>query len=316
MQKLWRALALTTVLILLLLSVPACNTAVPDDGKLQIVCTIFPQYDIATHIAGDRADCVMLMETGNTDSHAWEPTVRQFSLVAGADLFLAVGGESESWTGELLAACEMPEARVLRMLSVVEGLDAHAHHAHEHAHTHEEHLDEHVWTDPQNMVLIAHAIADLLCAVDPAETAYYRQNEASYVAELTALADAYHAVLDGAEQRTIVVADKFPFRYLAHAYGLTYFAAFPGCASDTEPSLQAVHTLITEVEARDLPAVLYVTNSSEKLADIVCEGTGAKKLGLHACHTISAAELAAGETYCSLMEQNLSVLKEALGICS
>ena len=313
MQKLWRMTALVICLVLLVPFVVACSTPFVDDGTLRIVCTIFPQYDIATHIAGERAQCVMLLETGNTDSHAWEPTIRQLGLIADADLFLAVGGESESWTTELLAACEVPEEKVLRMLTVVEGMSAHDDHDHDHEH---EHLDEHVWTDPQNMVVIAHAVADLLCATDPAGAAYYRQNEAAYVAELTALVDAYHAALDDAPQKTIVVADKFPFRYLAHAYGLTYYAAFPGCASDTEPSLQTIYQLRDVVERESLPVVLYVTHSSKRIADVVCEGTGRELRGLHACHTISAAELAAGETYCSLMEQNLNVLKEALGICN
>ena len=316
MQQLWRALALVLCLTLLVPCAVACQTPTADSDRLRIVCTVFPQYDIATHIAGDNAECFMLLETGKGDSHAWEPTVSQFALVADADLFLAVGGESESWTEELLHACELPESRVLRMLDVVEGLSAHESHGHEHGHAGHDHLDEHLWTDPDNMVTVAHAIADLLCAVDPAQTAYYRQNEAEYVEGLNRLSAAYHAALDTAPRKTVVVADRFPFRYLAHAYGLTYLAAFPGCASDTEPSLQTIHALMCAVEEQSLPVVLYVADSSQRIADVVCEGTGASKRALHACHTVSAAELAAGETYLSLMEQNLNVLKEALGICS
>lgn len=322
MQRPCRVIALLCCLLLLLPTCLACSSTDTDPDKLRIVCTIFPQYDVATHIAGTRAVCEMLLDVGTADSHAWEPTARQFRMIADADLLLAVGGESEAWAEELSDACNIPTDRVLRLLDVVEGVtesdhhDHHDHHDHAHAHTGHDHLDEHVWTDPANMVSIAHAVADLLCRVDPAGTAYYRQNETAYVAELGALADAYHAALDAAPQRVLVMADQFPFRYLAQAYGLTCYAAFPGCSADTEPSLDAVYTLIREVETRALPVVLFVAHSGQKIVDVVCESTGAEKRALHACHTISAAELAAGESYITLMEQNLAVLKEALGLCS
>lgn len=303
------------LLLILPFSLFVCGTDTPqtaDDSKLHIVTTVFPQYDMARRIAGERATYTMLMGVGTSDAHAWEPTAGQFTKVSSADLFLTIGGESESWTQEVISAVALPAEHVLSMLSVVEGLPAHDHdhtgHNHDHA------LDEHVWTDPDNAILMARAICDALCAIDAAGADVYRANADAYLAELTALSADYHAALDGAAQKTLVVADKFPFRYLAHNYGLAYLAAFPGCASDTEPSLAAISELITTVTCEESALVLRIAHGSTKIADAVAESTGARIGVLHACHTVTAAELAAGETYISLMRQNLSVLQEALGL--
>ncbi len=308
MQTTRRLCALLLSLCFLLCVLCACAPAPSDDtARLQIVTTIFPQYDFVRRLAGERADCTMLLSVGNSDSHAWEPTAAQFATMADADLVLAIGGDGEAWVAETAEAVGIASERVLYLLDTVEGIaTAHDHAGHDHAE-----LDEHIWTDPDNAILMVRAIADALCNIDPDGADVYRANEAAYLAELSALSADYHTVLAGAT-RTLVVADKFPFRYLVHNYGLSVVSAFPGCASDTEPSLGVVQELIAAVEREHARVVLYVTHSSPKIAAVVTEATGTSTRILHACHTVSAAELAAGESYLSLMRQNLIVLEEAL----
>ena len=106
--------------------------------------------------------------------------------------------------------------------------------------------------------------------------------------------------------------DRFPFRYLADEYGLSYYAAFPGCSSETEPSAATISFLINKVKDEKIPVVFTIEFSNGKVADTICSETGAKKLMLHSCHNLSADEFERGETYVSLMRANLVNLKEAL----
>jgi zinc transport system substrate-binding protein len=203
---------------------------------------------------------------------------------------------------------------------LVEGMeddDAHDHaeaHNEEAHHDHEEAIvyDEHVWTAPENAVLIVRAITEALCGADPVNAAYYRENSRAYTGSLARLDSGFKAAAGGAARNTLVFGDRFPFRYLADAYGLEYYAAFPGCAAETEPSAATVAFLINKIKAEQIPVVFHIELSNERMADIIAAETGAKKLLLHACHTISKSDFDAGKSYLSLMESNVENLREAL----
>ncbi|GBU27947.1 ABC transporter substrate-binding protein [Treponema sp. R8-4-B8] len=123
---------------------------------------------------------------------------------------------------------------------------------------------------------------------------------------------AFNDIIAGAKRKTIVFADRFPFRYFADAYGLTYFAAFPGCSTETEPSAATVAFLINKIKAEKIPVVFHIELSNEKMADTISGETGAKKLLLHACHNISKKDFEAGLGYLDLMRGNVENLREAL----
>jgi zinc transport system substrate-binding protein len=177
---------------------------------------------------------------------------------------------------------------------------------------HEPEYDEHVWTSPVNAKLIVRKIADAFCETDAANAEIYRKNEAEHLGKLDALDAAFREIADSAARKTLIFGDRFPFRYFADTYGLKYFAAFPGCSTETEASAATVAFLIDKVRAEKIPVVFHIELSNEKIADAVCEETGAKKLMLHACHNITRADLEGGATYLSLMRQNVENLKEAL----
>jgi zinc transport system substrate-binding protein len=172
--------------------------------------------------------------------------------------------------------------------------------------------DEHVWTSPQNAVRIVEAITDTLCRVDGANADFYRQNSANYTAELRALDAAFQAVVDGAKRKTLVFGDRFPFRYFADRYGLAYFAAFPGCSTETEASAATVAFLIDKIRSEKIPVVFHIELGNERMADTIAEETGAEKLLLHACHNITKKDFENGVTYVDLMRQNVENLRRAL----
>jgi zinc transport system substrate-binding protein len=172
--------------------------------------------------------------------------------------------------------------------------------------------DEHVWTSPRNAKLIVQRISDTLCGADPANAIVYKQNTDLYLSKLDELDAKFQAVIDGAARKTIVFGDRFPFRYLADAYGLTYFAAFPGCSTETEASAATVKFLSDKITAENIPVVFHIELSNMKMADTISEATGAKVLLLHACHNISKEDFQLGKTYLDIMTSNAEALKEAL----
>ncbi len=302
-----------------------------DSGKISIVATVFPQYDFARQIAGDRADITLLLKPG-MEAHSYEPAPKDIIRISHCDLFLNVGGESESWLDSVLESAENEKMRIVSAMDCVNGIaeehsegmtqKGHSHeHEHdedceeEHDHEHDEEeteYDEHVWTSPVNAVVIVSEILQALCEIDPANAEYYTANANEYIAQLTELDGSFREIIANAERNTLIFGDRFPLLYFVREYGLNYYAAFPGCASETEPSAATVAFLIDKVENEDIPVIFYIELSNHKVADAIAECTDTKTLQFNTCHNITADDFEAGETYLSLMTANLSVLEEAL----
>jgi zinc transport system substrate-binding protein len=195
---------------------------------------------------------------------------------------------------------------------VVEGMQEEEEEGHEHEEEEEAEYDEHVWTSPRNAKLIVQKIAEVLKQRDAPNAAVYEKNTASYLSKLSELDTSFQNMISGAKRKTFIFGDRFPFRYFADAYGLSYFAAFPGCSTETEASAATVAFLVDKVRAENIPVVFHIELSNEKIADVICEETGAKKLLLHAVHNVSKRDFDRGANYYDLMSQNVKSLKDAL----
>lgn len=179
-------------------------------------------------------------------------------------------------------------------------------------HEEETEFDEHVWTSPKNAKLIVQKILDAVCDADAGNSDIYKENTEAYLAKLDVLDASFQEVVDSATRKTLVFGDRFPFRYFADTYGLDYFAAFPGCSTETEASAATLIFLINKIKEENIPVVFHAELSNQRMANTISEETGAKVMLLHACHNVSKDEMEAGATYLSLMTQNIETLKEAL----
>ena len=285
------------------------------DG-LDIVTTVFPAYDFACRVAGERANVTLLVPPGS-EAHSFEPTPQDIIRIQNCALLIRNGGESETWMDELMEGQEkaVPTVTMLDCVDAVEeevreGMQSREHEEEDQC---EVEYDEHVWTSPVNVVLICRAISERLCEIDPEGAEYYSANCESYCGQLMELDRAFRETVDNGQRDTLIFADRFPVRYFVEEYGLEYYAAFPGCADDTEPSAKTVAFLIDKVRQEQVPAVLYIEFSNEKMADVICEDTGCEKLLFHSCHNVTADQLKAGVGYLDLMWNNVTTLKEALG---
>ena len=310
------------MILCLSFSLCACGEPAAESGGegLNIVCTVFPAYDFAREIAGEQANVSLLVPPGS-EAHSFEPTPQDIIRIENCDLLLCNGGESEAWLEEILEGREN-DILTLTMMDCVETLEEetkegmqateHSHEEHE-EHGHEEEYDEHVWTSPVNAELIVSALCERLCEIDPENGSFYRANWKNYVAELQELDAAFRKTVENGKFDTLIFADRFPVRYFVEEYGLDYYAAFPGCADDTEPSARTVAFLIDKVREEGIPAVMFIEFSNEKMADVICEDTGCEKLLFHSCHSVSAEQMKNGVSYLELMWDNVESLKEALG---
>ena len=335
-----RKMSLICLITAFCLTLGACGRAGGAEtaaGGVSVTATVFPAYDFARQIVGDRGEVTLLVPPG-AESHSYEPTPQDILRLQSSTLLVANGGESEAWLDAVTDSLDTlpPTVYMLDEVSAlaeetVEGMqsggilsrahDDHAGHNHAHEHEHDddhdaEHnepeYDEHVWTSPKNAAAICEAIADKLCALDAENAEYYRANCAAYTEKLLTLDARFRAVAEGAAHRTLIFADRFPVRYFTEEYGFEYYAAFPGCADDAEPSARTVAFLIDTVRRENVPAVFYIEFSNEKMADIIAEETGCKTLLFHSCHNVTTDELENGVSYLALMEQNLENLKEAV----
>jgi len=315
-----KAILILITLAALLIGVGGCKpkSAVTRgaDGKLNVTTANFPPFDFVRNIAGDKVNLSMLLPPG-AESHSYEPSPKDIITIKNSGIFIYGGGEGDIWVNRILESMDTSKMIIVRMMDavdaveeeIVEGMEEEAAMPEEEEETA---YDEHVWTSPRNAILIVGAITEALCEADSANAEFYRQNAASYGKELVKLDAAFNDIIAGAKRKTIVFADRFPFRYFADAYGLTYFAAFPGCSTETEPSAGTVKFLIDKIKAEKIPVVFHIELSNERMADTISGETGAKKLLLHACHNISKKDFEAGLGYLDLMRGNVENLREAL----
>lgn len=302
------------------------------EKHLNIVTTIFPEYDWVREILGDNAenaDLTMLLDNG-VDLHSYQPTAQDILKISTCDLFIYVGGESDGWVSDALQEAANKDMKVIDLLDVlddavkeeeiVEGMEAGEEHGDGEDEEHEEEeegpeYDEHVWLSLRNAKVLCEAITNALTEIDPDHAADYRSNLTSYSEKLDALDDAYQSAVDSASRKTLLFGDRFPFRYLVDDYGFSYYAAFAGCSAETEASFRTITFLADKADELNLTSVLTIESSDQKIAQTIIQNTKDKNqniLTLNSMQSVTSNDVAAGTGYLSIMESNLDVLKEAL----
>ena len=296
--------------------------------KIKVVTTIFPEYDWAKQVVGDdseNVDLTLLLDNG-TDLHSYQPTTEDMLKISEADLFIYVGGESDTWVDDALKNATNKDMKVINLMEtlgddikeeeVVEGMEAEEEEEEEGEGHDEVEYDEHVWLSLENAETIVNEIAKNLAEVDKENAEKYENNAETYNEKLDTLAEEYKSAAQASQIKTVLFGDRFPFRYLTDELGLKYYAAFVGCSAETEASFETITFLANKVDELSLPAVLTIENSDQKIAKTIVENTKGKNqkiLTLDSMQSVKRADIDEGKTYLSIMESNLEVLEAALG---
>lgn len=339
-------LSLLIAAIMMVGSLCACssgkNGTVAGNDKIQIVATIFPEYDWVINVLGENpadAEVTMLLDNG-VDLHSYQPTADDILKISTCDLFVYVGGESDEWVEDALVDVANKDMVVINLLDVlgdsvkeeevVEGMQEEEHdHDHEegedtdsdedeHEHEHEEgevEYDEHVWLSLRNAVTLVQSISNSVQNIDPDNAETYRSNTSAYIKKLNSLDEEYKTAVQNASFHTLLFGDRFPFRYLVDDYGLDYYAAFVGCSAETEASFETITFLAQKVDELGLPVVMTIEGTDHRIAETIVQNTQDKDmqiLTLDSMQSTTSRDVQNGTTYLSVMESNLSVLTDAL----
>ena len=340
------------VTISMILGMAGCGktTEKEDNYRLKIVTSLFPYYDMARAVIGDVKGIDLKMTvTPGQDSHSFEPTPSDVIQMENADVLIYNGGSLETWIDTLLDSLNNKNQIVEGMDTRFEEHD-HDEHSHkddnhnkekhkEDSHSEEKHkednhsedssndsefhnedseeeheeTDEHIWTSPVNEIIMTEKICETLSKALPEEKENFQKNAESYISQLKELDNEFRTIVENAKINEIIFADKFPLQYFAKEYGLKYYAAFPGCGSDMEPSAKTIGFLVDKIKEDNIKAVFYLELSSHIVADAIETDTGAKPLQFNSCHNITQKQFDSGVTYVDLMKENVNNLKIALG---
>lgn len=336
LKKLWAIFGL--VLVVGLLAFLVLNREKFEQKKYSVVSTSFPGYDFARAVTKNTNISTKMLVKPGAETHTYEPTPQDIIDIKNADMFIYVGGDSDTWVKKILKDVDTKKTHVVKLVDlvstveeeIVEGMedeDEHDHeHDHDHSHSHEHdhdhnhkhdhdeeeegpEIDEHVWTSPKKAMEIVKKIAKVASEIDAAEETKINDNAEKYVAEIAQVDKDLHQAIDG-KISEIVVADRFPFRYFADEFGLKYAAAFSGCSEQTEASAKTISFLINKVKQDKVRKIYKIELSNGKIAETVSKDTGAEVLELHSAHNVTADDFSKGVTYVDLMKRNLAALSK------
>ena len=305
-------------------------------GKLKIVTTIFPEYDITRAIAKDKVDLELMIKPG-VDVHSFTPTPQDIKTVQNSDIFVYGGTEHDKWVENLTKSIDMKNKKVVKLVDGIQQLEEesvdgmkHEHHhddkkedEHNHDHKHEKEdeqnhkgeekeLDPHYWTSPKNAIQMVKTITNTLVEKDPDNAEFYKENAENYIKQLEGVDKELHDVVDNAKIKQVVIADRFPFRYLFKDLGLEYRALFSGCSVESTTSAGQIKKMVDYVKENKIPVVYHIEMGKGELAETVAKNSGAKVKLLHSIHTVTKEDFDKGITYIDLMKQNVEALKEGL----
>jgi len=326
-----------------------------NSNKISIVCTTFPQYDWVKNILGEEAErfCVTLLLDNGVDMHSYQPAVKDIATAGSSDLFIYVGGESDTWVEDALKEAKNKDLKAINLMEtldnfvkeeeVVEGMQeerkslGHSHEksskekqeqtqkeSHENsqeingqkeAADEEPEYDEHIWLSIRNAEIMVKNIEKAIEQLDSDNAKVYQNNAENYIKKLDTLDKQYANTIQNAKYKAILFGDRFPFRYMADDYDLKYYAAFAGCSAETMAGFETVTFLAKKADELRLPVILTIENSDGRIAEAVKSNTTKKNqkiLAMNSLQSVTKEQIADGITYLQVMQENLSVLSEAL----
>ena len=310
-----------------------------NDDKIRVTVSNFASYDFLRAIVGDcdNIDLVFLLGPGK-DTHSYELTAQDLITIQESDVFVYIGENVENWSSKVLGTLDMNNTRVLCIaddivVSTDKGAEESAHLEsvngnemrfenveHKEAESHEGHnhefnaFDEHIWTSPENAIIMINALEKMISEIDSENASLYKNNAQSYIKQIEAVDGKIKEIVDNKVRDRLVFGDKMPMQYFIEHYDLKVSAAFTGCSTEAEPSASIIANLVNMVRAEKIPVVLYIEMGNEKVANTIVNevGNGCVAMQIQTLHNVSKEDFESGQTWVSLMERNLEVLRKAL----
>lgn len=310
------------ILIIIMTIIVMCfktESVVKNEEKLQIVATLFPQYDFAKQIVKNKADVKLLLNSG-VETHNYEPTGKDMiTILSGSDMFLYTGTNLEPWTEKIVQNLESTNCKIvnvsdgIELITIEEFEERHINseiliEEHEEEHKHQEIYDGHIWQNPKNAVKMLDNVLKALCEIDPDNAEYYTKNAEEYRNQILELDGELRNIVNQSERKEIAVGGEFAYAYLVEEYGINFVSVYTNCGEGEDPSIAKVKSVIDYINKYNIPVVYYEELSEGTVAKMIAEETEAEPLVLYSIHNGDTKK----DTYVSLMSKNLENLKKGL----
>lgn len=298
-----------------------------ESEKVEIIATLFPQYDFAKKIGGDKVNVTLLLPPG-TESHTYEPTPQDMVNINNSNLFIYTGSEMEPWADNLISGMKnninvLDLSTTVKLINEEEFEEKHnledEKHIHNEIHTYDQHMhndthtyDPHIWLNPLYAIEMVKSIEEQLCNIDPINEQYYKKNAEEYIKQIIQLDAEFEETVNNSKNKKIAFGGAFAYAYFIERYNLDFISAYQTCGENAEPSTTQVKEVIEYINKNKIPVIFYKEYSTGNIAKTISEATGAKMLVFNTVHNVSKDELENGASYISIMKQNLENLKEAL----
>lgn len=293
------------LLVIMLLPIAGCSSNISDSTKIQITASLFPQYDFARQIGGDKVEVSLLLPAGQ-ESHLYDPSPSDMAKISKSDLFIYTGDIMEGWAGDIASSV----GGNVKVLDVSRNIELYAHNEGEHSHEHS--LDPHIWLDFDNAKKMCANIATELILLSPENEAYFTENLVNYTNMLAKLDEDFKKEFENGQSKDLIFGGRFAVGYLTRKYNISYKSAYDSCSANSEPSVQDIAALSDYVKANDIKVVFCEEFSDPKIAREIASANNAEVLTLHSCHNTSVEERNEGATFVSIMTENLNNIRKGL----
>lgn len=308
------------IVMVVIVSVFRTDTTIKEPNKMQIIATLFPQYDFAKHIVGDKANVKLLLNSG-VETHNYEPTAKDMiTILDDSDIFLYTGTMLEPWTESIVknleeTSCDVVDiSKGISLITIEEFEEQHLNsEIVNEEHNHEEHHDEeiydgHIWLSPTNSLIMINNILENICEIDPENADYYRENAEKYKNQILEIDNEFRQLIESSERKEIAVGGEFAYSYLVEEYGINFVSVYTNCGEGEDPSIAKVKSVIDYINNHNIPVVYYEELSEGTVAKMIAEETEAEPLVLYSIHNADPQK----DTYVSLMRTNLENLRKGL----
>ena len=286
--------------------------------KIKVTASNFASYDFLRAIIGDNDNVELTFLLGpGKDAHSYDPTAQDLITIQNSDLFIYIGGEMEKWADRVLPTLDTSNTKVICVaddIKTIEEQEIDGAEPEDEEDEEEGAFDEHIWTSPDNAITMVNTLEKSMEEIDSSNSSKYKQNAENYIAKIKNVDKQIQEIVDNKKRDRLVFGDKMPMQYFINYYKLQVSAAFSGCSTETEPSSKTIAYLVNKAKEEKTPVILYIELNNGKVANTIANevGNGCRAMQIQTLHNVSKTDFDNEETWVSLMERNLDVLKAAL----
>lgn len=289
-----KAISILLVLVLALTMFCGCENTKQND-KLTVYATIYPIYDFALKIGGEKADVKSIIPSG-TEPHEWEPTGADVVSLSSADVLLYNGLGLESWVDDIKSNLSKTE-----LVCVSDGVSTLKN---------DTVTDPHIWLSPVCAQIMLENIKNAFVKADKANADYYNANFENYKSEFEKLDKEYSDALSACTQKNLITVHR-AFAYLCDRYSLNQIAA-EGAVAESEPEAKVLLSIIETAKSQNIKTVFVAEEGASKVADTIAKEIGGEVKMLYNLENLTEEQQANNDDYFSVMRTNLETLKEVL----